>query len=78
MWASVHRGDCVVPITRGPESVIESTLGVSAKVNPRAKQFETDVRLLYVRIEKGFQVVVKSFQDKSLKDANERRQPFCC
>ena len=40
--------------------------------------FDTGVRLMYVRLEKGFLIAVKSFQDKSLKEANERRQPFCC
>jgi hypothetical protein len=27
---------------------------------------------------KEFLIAVKSFQDKSLKETNERRQPFCC
>ena len=48
------------------------------RATPKLKKVRIDVRLLYVRLEKEFLVAVNSFQDKSLKEANERRQPFCC
>jgi hypothetical protein len=71
LWPDSRSNTLVEPATRRGKRV-----SLFERATPKAKGRQTDVRVLYARLENEVLTAAKSFQRQAIGGSNERSQPF--